>query len=411
MRRVTWVAACAPLGCFVGDAALGLPCERDDDCGTDLRCVEGFCGGAPGTTSSTSNASAEDPSSESTGSPSMCKVDPPQCIPEAEGQPDADCNGDCTSPKCGDGYWNVEALNDVLNDGSTEQCDMGVQGDRVDHALCDADCTIPECGDGDFNPEADAIEECDDGDDDDLDGCTVGCREPAFLERFDREPEGWTVEPYDLQAYSTWVPPKKPDGNPLWWPVDRGNTDITGWRWASGAYDSGGVPYYDSTQNEQYGYAGVTRLVSPPILVPAAPTGFATQLRFGHTLDVEPLACALAANEFGDGGRVWVRELGVDMPLQPVQEMAHVDLVDDCGGVNPPYQRPNPMIANGDGTAFSGRMQSDPAEAFDLTAYAGSTVQLVFEFGTDCKYCPAVRSERESSRWRIDDVVVAPFPE
>lgn len=402
VRRAAWVVACVPLGCFVGNAALGLPCERDGDCGIDLRCVDGFCGGRQdATTGTTTEMSGESSQGESTTSSPMCAVDPPQCIPDIANQPDADCNGDCTLPKCGDGYWNDEAPNNALDDDSTEQCDMGEQGTRIDHPMCDFDCTVPMCGDGHFNAAAPAVEACDDGNDSDLDACTVGCREPVFVERFDAEPPKWTVEPYDLSAYDDLVDP------PVWWPIDPGQTDTAGWRWVDGAFDSGGVPYHDSIQNTEYGYAGVTRLVSPPIVLPAAPEDFVMQLRFGHTLDVEPLACKLSASEFGDGGRVWIRVNGEDTLLQPVIADHYVALENDCGGANPPYQRPNPMTARA-GEGFSGRMQSQPAEAFDLDAFATRTVQLVFEFGTDCKYCPAV--DRESSRWRVDDVVVAAFP-
>ncbi len=35
-------------GCFGGDFVQGLPCDNDDDCGPELLCVEGVCGGPGG---------------------------------------------------------------------------------------------------------------------------------------------------------------------------------------------------------------------------------------------------------------------------------------------------------------------------------------------------------------------------
>jgi hypothetical protein len=402
LRTATCWTTLALTGCFVGDAALGLPCERDEDCGLDLACVEGVCGGPQGTTTGTSSDTTDATTpTESTGPDTMCLVDPPQCLPMVPGTPDAQCNGDCTSPTCGDGYFNAEAPNDAVGDGSKEACDMGQQGQRIDTATCDEDCTLPVCGDGHFNAAASGVEVCDDGNDSDLDDCTAACRVPVHVERFDEEPDGWTVEPYGLSAYADVA-------DPDWWPVDPKITDVTGWRWDDGAFDTVGVPYQSTVQNADYGYAGVTRLVSPEFVVPEPAEGFEMQLRFAHTLEVEPLACRLDADEHGDGGRVWVRTSEGDTLLQPEAPNGYVSLFDDCSDANPAYQRPNPMIADG-GEAFSGRMQSDPAVAFALPV--SGSVQFVFEFGTDCKYCPAVAQSREPSHWRIDDLVIAEFPQ
>jgi cysteine-rich repeat protein len=69
----------------------------------------------------------------------------------------ADCDGDCTTPLCGDGFANTAAPNTATADpGDKEQCDS--QG--AESADCDADCTIPLCGDGRFNA---AAEFCDTG--------------------------------------------------------------------------------------------------------------------------------------------------------------------------------------------------------------------------------------------------------
>jgi hypothetical protein len=54
LRMVRWVTCVTVVlgasGCFSGSSAAGLPCDDDDQCGTELRCEMGVCGG-PSTTS------------------------------------------------------------------------------------------------------------------------------------------------------------------------------------------------------------------------------------------------------------------------------------------------------------------------------------------------------------------------
>jgi cysteine-rich repeat protein len=100
----------------------------------------------------------------------------------------AECDGDCTTPTCGDEYTNaaLEACDDgnqVDGDGCSaaclsnescgngyrdtvtgESCDEGdANGDEMadDTGSCDRDCTVAQCGDGYVN--AMANEQCDDG--------------------------------------------------------------------------------------------------------------------------------------------------------------------------------------------------------------------------------------------------------
>ena len=44
--RVMWLSVLLLIGaCFGSGFAVGLPCQNHDDCGPDLTCSEGFCGG------------------------------------------------------------------------------------------------------------------------------------------------------------------------------------------------------------------------------------------------------------------------------------------------------------------------------------------------------------------------------
>jgi cysteine-rich repeat protein len=69
------------------------------------------------------------------------------------------CDDDCTPVDCGDGNWNATA---------GEDCDDGGES-----ATCDDDCTPVECGDSNVNEAAG--EECDDGNTANGDGCDANC--------------------------------------------------------------------------------------------------------------------------------------------------------------------------------------------------------------------------------------------
>jgi cysteine-rich repeat protein len=132
------------------------------------------------------------------------------------------CTTDCTpGPRCGDGTVDVGPD----PDNPLEQCDNGINGDgyyseeddcapgcvyppfcgdaQVDAAFaeqcdngygynngqyggCNADCTLgPRCGDGiletGLDAEGNPLEECDDGNRSNNDGCSVACKEePRF---------------------------------------------------------------------------------------------------------------------------------------------------------------------------------------------------------------------------------------
>lgn len=93
-----------------------------------------------------------------------------------------DCDKDCTSAMCGDGYHN--ALHRVMDAGPEhfEECDSGVMGMRMDSPDCDQDCTFAICGDGYRNASmymGNSVEECDEGAGNSNvtpNGCRTDCR-------------------------------------------------------------------------------------------------------------------------------------------------------------------------------------------------------------------------------------------
>lgn len=102
------------------------------------------------------------------------------------------CNADCTNRVCGDRVVD-EALGEACDDGNQnpndscdacqlaycgdgnlwlgeEECDRGLDNGDLPN-LCREDCRLPSCGDG----IVDTGERCDDGDDDDFNGCNRSC--------------------------------------------------------------------------------------------------------------------------------------------------------------------------------------------------------------------------------------------
>lgn len=81
----------------------------------------------------------------------------------------AECNLDCTFASCGDGK---------INRAAGEQCDDG-PGMNADDRDCTSMCKINVCGDGLANTTGpNNIEECDDGNDGQTDGCSNQCTLP-----------------------------------------------------------------------------------------------------------------------------------------------------------------------------------------------------------------------------------------
>jgi len=146
----------ATAACFVGDAADGLPCEVDADCGLGVacelepgatdRCCGGPCSVAPGTTSSTSVGSSETTEAGSTsgsdtgstGSSSESSTTSSCGPPMVESE-----TGECTL--CGNGVLDPTELCDPeLSDPGTSCVECS------ELTLLGWDETQP--GDGDFDP-------------------------------------------------------------------------------------------------------------------------------------------------------------------------------------------------------------------------------------------------------------------
>ena len=131
--------------CFGGTFAHGLPCESDDDCGPQLSCDDGLCGGV-GHESVCGNSLLEASEECDDGN-----------VDDGDG-----CTPACTLSVCGDGFL---APGEACDDGNTDDDD-----------LCTSSCQLPsECGNGLAEPG----EDCDDGNDDDNDGCLSNCTLPV----------------------------------------------------------------------------------------------------------------------------------------------------------------------------------------------------------------------------------------
>jgi hypothetical protein len=359
------VLACSTaVGCFTGADALGLPCNEDKDCGIDLACREGFCGGPPaGSETSTTmgtSTTTESSSSAETGIPE-CAAQPGDsnfCMPADPGTDDENCNFDCTVSLCGDGHVYAAA---------GEACELPVPGEST--CVCDAmDCTSVVCGDEQVNELAG--EECDQGvDAEEYDQCTPQCRTNTFGDLLDDT--SWVVE-------------------------TEGFTD--GWTHETGEWWSGDYDILNQTTDPDRAVAGVTRLVSPEIAIPEAGAD-PLVLRFRHRYDFDPY-CDRGELAQADGGRVELWAGGAPIAW-PESDAVYPDvLVDQCTDIAAPV---NPLGAV---PAFAG-VANDLADVeIPLPAAAyGATVQIVFLAGFDCGLCDV---DDVPDGWRIDAVRIGP---
>lgn len=283
-------------------------------------------------------------------------------------------------PSCGDG---------VLDPG--EDCDAG----GVDAVDCDADCTSTACGDGYAN--AAAGEDCDDGNEADADGCTSQCRAAVFWDDMEdpMQSQGkWSVQ---TPSYSTGANRYGLEGTDTWRIGLPGMDDL-------GVWHSG--PYAEQS--------GTARLVSSPIVLPAEPgAGFRYQLRFSHSLrfdgnDVQDLECmGLPAN--GDGAVVWIDDGVMLRPLGPPMGEGSLLIPDDaCLDPNPFLTTLMPP------TMYGGLLGPGPIEQRLMLDDVGpGSFQLVFEIGYDCNNCWSSMPDASMPPrgWVLDDIVVAPFPD
>lgn len=344
--------------CFDGADALGLPCLGDADCGQGQRCEQGFCGGPPATGGSTGSSTAA--SSES-----------------SSGLDSGTAESTGPLPGCGNGMVEDE-----------EACDPG---GRIDDPACDADCTAVECGDGHVN--AMAGEDCDDANGEQVDDCTPECRATLFWDDMDTDPA----------ISQRWLPPEEPEYEHEGMPFGL----VDGWRWDT-KMDEG--VWHSGTYSDD---SGTTRLVTRPIQFPAdAGEGFRYELRMRHRLrfegnpnDVVP-PCEESTS---DGGVVWIMEpSGMLRPAGP--PMGHPDVLDNPGNCATILGEPDNPLYDADmpRPAYSNATSGFVEVGFPLPPdVAGTTVQLVFEVGYDCRGCWDAPPD---AGWTIDRVVVAPFP-
>jgi len=138
--------------CFSGDFARGEPCMRDADCGPQMSCIGGLCGGR--------------------GDSGLCGnglLDVGEECDDGNLEDGDTCTPECRVPEsCGNGAVDLG-----------EECDDG-NADDMDG--CTATCTVPVCGDGIINRSE---EVCDDGNAIETDSCTTKCNlspEPPTLE-------------------------------------------------------------------------------------------------------------------------------------------------------------------------------------------------------------------------------------
>ncbi|MEX1363174.1 MAG: hypothetical protein AB1Z98_08615 [Nannocystaceae bacterium] len=350
--------------CFDGASALGLPCGSDQDCGRDQRCEQGLCGGPPATSTAGSGSTSVGASSTS----------------ESSSTSDLDTTADSTGPQpsCGDG---------VLDPG--EDCDAA----GVDTVDCDADCTSTACGDGYAN--AAAGEDCDDGNEADADGCTSQCRAAVFWD--DMEDPVQSQDKWSVQT------PSYPSGASSY-----GLRGTDTWRLGLPGMDDLGV-WHSGPYAEQ---SGTARLVSSPIVLPPEPgEGFRYQLRFSHSLrfdgnDVQDFECmGLPAN--GDGAVVWIDDGMMLRPLGPPMGEGSLLIPDDaCLDPNPFLTTLMPPMM------YGGLLGPSPIEQRLMIDDVGSRpFQLVFEIGYDCNNCWSSTPDASSPPrgWVLDDIVVAPF--
>ena len=183
----TVVAACAgltlALACFNSEFAQGLPCNDHDDCGPNLSCVEGLCGG-PGIHPICGNGLEEigedcddgnqDDTDDCTNDCQYnigCgngKVEPGEACDDGNTDDGDYCTPLCALPQCGDGFL---ALGEACDDDNQDNTDACV-------AICDDEgctCAIASCGDGYVQAD---IETCDDGNADES-VCTSECELPT----------------------------------------------------------------------------------------------------------------------------------------------------------------------------------------------------------------------------------------
>jgi cysteine-rich repeat protein len=180
----------------------GFGAETDAESGTgdtaDTQDVDSDSVGTTMTSSASTSASSTDPSgvdSSESGGDAVCgngvREDDEECDKGEETDDSRACTSTCRHSRCGDGLVGpgegCDDQNDVDDDDCSNaciarSCGNGVVDEDMDEpcdpsapiggVLCTPACTINECHDG----YQLGIEDCDDGNTDDTDGCVADCK-------------------------------------------------------------------------------------------------------------------------------------------------------------------------------------------------------------------------------------------
>jgi cysteine-rich repeat protein len=398
------VAAPLAVACFSGSDALGLPCEKDEDCGLDQSCIDGFCGGPPDSTGTDTTTDATDEpvcgdgvvdegeecddgdTDDTDECPSTCALatcgdgfvwaGEEECDDANQDESDA-CLSSCVHASCGDGYvWAGEEECDDGADNGEDQackpdCTEAVCGDGLvapseacddagESADCDDDCTLPECGDGNHN--AAAGEACDAPGDA---GCLDDCRLVYFQDDMEQGVGEWTQT------------------------VEHGSLSES-WNLSNQRAVSGQTSWYTDTPQTS---AGSLRLESGEIDLTGATAPI--ELTFVHFYEFD--YCD-GSNLYGDGAFVEIYTVSGDEWLHVSPLTPYPDVIDSgtCGA-----GQDNPLA----GTSAWTHTSEDQFlnVTVELDDYAGEMIRVGFHVAYDCDNC------NPTEGWYFDDILVAGY--
>ena len=329
--------------CFTGEDALGLPCEKDEDCGRGQTCSAGFCGGAPATSTATGT---------STTGPTTSTTDPSTDSSSGSGSTGL-------PPGCGNG---------VLENG--EDCD-----DEGESADCNADCTPAVCGDGKLNLTAG--EECDPEGGFDFQ-CIDGCEAVLFYDDMSdslaSEAE-WgrplpNLDGLMLEAEAQWVLEED--------------------AWRTGEYSC---------------TAGVADLVSGFFDLDPAPDGQHIELRFRHRYNFDPdpgilPRCDTSSAE--DGGVVFVVVDGTDTKLAGIYPGQGIEATGSCPGMENPLGA-GEAFARQSGSGFAEVVAS--LETFEAAGAQGQIrFRAGYDCANCAQDCPGNQPPPPEYGWWLDEI-------
>ena len=390
-------------GCWNGAAAEGLPCTDSSQCGRGQECIDRACGGVVDDTLCGNGVIDGDE----------------ECDDGEENTNEGSCKFDCTNQVCGDGFTgpnescddgntatgdgcNAECILESCGDGKMdpgEECDEG--DDNSNTGNCTEACLLPECGDGFTQP----MEDCDDEGESAScnDDCTAAtCGDMKVNASAGEECDNDSPAADDIECMSSCTAPllwdDMEEGTPMVaWShekVDGGMAVTDTWavtgRLANGdkAWDSG-PPAPNAGQMGQGG-EGSIRLLTPDLDLTDY-DGEELELRIESAWEF--LDCGKPGNAY-EAAIVEVSVDGGDFEVIAPKN-GYPGMVGTMGN--------DPMCNPIDGEqAFVLQQSTFAPFEFDLSSYAGSSIQIGFRAIWDCGNCDAV----PDNGWFVDDVVV-----